>query len=193
MLQCNPLKIYRKRLSDNVGQPPPLMSYKRRLLLLMTILAKTLLTLVRSHLMTLVLLSVWHNCIILNGLYKLLNLTCEALSGLESRNIVLGDSDCSVLRDVTSNLSSALLDDEATKTTEIYILTLDHSALNALHECLNDSLYLDLLNASRLRNLVYDIGLCHSCNEIYFSLFITVCYLIFCSKKIRFGKKCPQI
>ena len=37
------------------------MSYKRILLLLMTILAKTLLTLVRSHLMTLVLLSVWHN------------------------------------------------------------------------------------------------------------------------------------
>ncbi len=28
----------------------------------MTILAKTLLTLVRRHLMTLVLLSVWHNC-----------------------------------------------------------------------------------------------------------------------------------
>ena len=34
----------------------------------MTILAKTLLTLVRRHLMTLVLLSVWHNYIILKGL-----------------------------------------------------------------------------------------------------------------------------
>jgi hypothetical protein len=31
----------------------------------MTVLAKTLLTLVRRHLMTLVLLSVWHNCNIL--------------------------------------------------------------------------------------------------------------------------------
>ena len=35
--------------------------YQRRLLLLVTILAKTLLTLVRGHLMALVLLSVWHN------------------------------------------------------------------------------------------------------------------------------------
>ena len=34
---------------------------KEKLLLLMTILAKTLLALVRRHLMTLVLLSVWHN------------------------------------------------------------------------------------------------------------------------------------
>ena len=33
----------------------------------MTILAKTLLTLVRRHLMTLVLLSVWHSLIVLIG------------------------------------------------------------------------------------------------------------------------------
>jgi hypothetical protein len=38
------------------------MSLKKLLLLLMTILAQTLLTLVCRHLVSLVLLSVWHNC-----------------------------------------------------------------------------------------------------------------------------------
>ena len=41
---------------------------KQILLLLVAVLTQTLLTLVRSHLMTLVLLSVWHNFIILKGL-----------------------------------------------------------------------------------------------------------------------------
>ena len=38
------------------------------LLLLVTVLTQTLLTLVRSHLVTLMLLSVWHSC---NDLYGL--------------------------------------------------------------------------------------------------------------------------
>ena len=63
----------------------------------MTILAKTLLTLVRRHLMTLVLLSVWHNCYYLRFVNFLLYLTCKALSGLESGDTVLGNSDSGVL------------------------------------------------------------------------------------------------
>ena len=45
----------------------------------MTILAKTLLTLVRRHLMTLVLLSVWHNYNVLR--FYLFYLVREALRG----------------------------------------------------------------------------------------------------------------
>ena len=143
----------------------------------MTILAKTLLTLVRRHLMTLVLLSVWHNC---NTIYRLnvcivalgssplsnrlmfadpsvyypryvvgtlLNLACEALRWLESWDVVLRDGDSSILRDITSDLHSALLDDEAAEATKIYVLTINHCVLNALHESLYDSLNLNLLNA----------------------------------------------
>ena len=63
----------------------------------MTILAKTLLTLVRRHLMTLVLLSVWHNCYYLRVVNCLFYLTCKALSGLECGDTVLRNSDSGVL------------------------------------------------------------------------------------------------
>ena len=64
----------------------------------MTVLTKTLLTLVRSHLMTLVLLSVWHSLICFNWLLSvLLNLCNKALSGLKCGDVVLGDGDGSVL------------------------------------------------------------------------------------------------
>ena len=93
------------------------------LLLLVTVLTQTLLALVRSHLVTLVLLSVWHSFYYFIGLL-LLNFRCKRLCRLECRNVVCRDCDSCILRDVTSNLLSTLLDDERAKTTKIYILLL---------------------------------------------------------------------
>ncbi len=52
----------------------------------MTILAQSLLTLVSSHLVALLFLSVWHNTKIL--IIKLLHHLNKTLGGLESRNVV---------------------------------------------------------------------------------------------------------
>jgi len=92
---------------------------------------------------------------------QLFYLGCEALSGLESRNVVLGDRDGRVLRDVTSHLRCALLDDEATKTTEVYVLAVLQRALHAIHESLYDGHNLHLLNAGAFCDFAYDICLSH--------------------------------
>ncbi len=86
------------------------------LLALMAILSKSLLALVRRHLVSLMLLSVGHSYLVLvnnSGCYcvmclarhrdsrlatGLLDLVHEHLSGLEGRNLVLGDDDGRVLR-----------------------------------------------------------------------------------------------
>ena len=97
---------------------------------------------------------------------QLFYLGCEALSGLESRNVVLGDRDGRVLRDVTSHLRCTLLDDEATKTTEIINVTVYERTLHAVHEGLNASHNLHLLHAGVFSDFAYDICLSH----IYFVL-----------------------
>ena len=45
---------------------------------------------------------------------------------------MLWDSDSGVLRDVASNLHSTLLDDEATETTQVNVLTIYHSVKDAM-------------------------------------------------------------
>ena len=92
---------------------------------------------------------------------QLFYLGCEALCGLESRNVVLGNGDGGVLRDVASYLLSALLYDEATKTTEVNVLAVLQRALNALHKGLNDGHHLDLLYAGALSDFANDICLSH--------------------------------
>ena len=128
----------------------------------MPVLAKTFFTLVGSHLVTLMLLSVRHNLKILEVLgFILLHLRCEALCGLESRNVVFGNGDRRILRDVAGNLLGALLHDEAAETTEIHVILLGERRLDALHESLDDSLHLHLLNAGAFSDFAYDICLCH--------------------------------
>ena len=61
-----------------------------QLLLLMPILTQSLLTLVRSHLMSLVLFSVRHLCM----LFKFVD---KHFSGLECRDVMLRDDDSRVL------------------------------------------------------------------------------------------------
>ena len=129
----------------------------------MTVLAKTFFTLVGSHLVTLMLLSVRHNLKILEVLgFILLHLRCEALCGLESGDVVFGNGDRRVLRDVAGNLLGALLHDEAAETTEIHVIFLGERRLDALHESLDDSLHLHFLDAGAFCDFAYDICLCHS-------------------------------
>ena len=65
-----------------------------------------------------------------------LHLHSESLCRLECGDVVLGNDDGSILRDVTSGLLGSLLQDEATKTTEVYILFLNQRLLNYFHESL---------------------------------------------------------
>ena len=83
----------------------------------MPVLAQTLLTLVRGHLMPLVLFSVWHNSRDLK--LVLLDGSNENLGRLERGNVVLRDGHGGSLGDVARSLLSPMLDDEAAETTEV--------------------------------------------------------------------------
>ena len=99
---------------------------EKLLSLLVSILAKTLLTLVRRHFVSLMLLSVWHNKLGLKNYIDklLLYFVYEYLSRLESWDVVSWNCHSSVLSNVSSSLLSSVLDDEATESTEIYWVTL---------------------------------------------------------------------
>ena len=82
---------FKTKEADQLGQPlfSRLLKWQtlRELLsLLVSILAKTLLTLVRSHLMPLMLLSVWHNVKDLNYIYRYYFFTSltKTLAGLNA-------------------------------------------------------------------------------------------------------------
>ena len=93
----------------------------------MTILAQSLLTLVSSHLVALLLLSVRHNskwCFICLMCLLLLHLVNKALRRLESREVMSLNDQRRVLRDVTASLLRTVLHDEAAKAAEIDVLLL---------------------------------------------------------------------
>ena len=69
--------------------------------------------------------------------FLLLNLLHENFGGLESWDFVLWDDDSGLLRDVPGNLLRTSLNDEATKTSQINVLTLGERVLYGLHEFLN--------------------------------------------------------
>ena len=66
-----------------------------------------------------------------------LHLLHEHLSGLEGGNLVLGNDDSLVLRDVASGLLRTSLHDEATKATKIHVFTIGERILHDVHEFLN--------------------------------------------------------
>ena len=79
---------------------------------------------------------------------------------------MLGNGDGGVLRDVAGHLRCALLDDEAAETAQVYIIIIGQRSLDALHESLDDCLYLHLLNAGALSDFAYDICLGHISYDI---------------------------
>ena len=131
----------------------------------MSVLAQAFLTLVRSHLVSLMLLSVRHNYVILK-VFEFANLGHESLGGLESRDVVGGDHDGGVLGDVTRGLLRTGLDGKATEATEIHILALGEGILHAFHEAFNNILHFDSFDASAFCDFVYDFSLCHNFIDI---------------------------
>ena len=139
----------------------------------MTILSQSFFTLVSRHFMTLMLLSVWHSGKILwiNTLFILLflHVHCESLCRLERGDVVLGNDNGCVLRNIASSLLCSLLQDEATEATQIYILLLDERLLNNLHKSLYALQCLGFVNTCLFANLVYNFRFCH-----FFIIFLSL-------------------
>ena len=66
--------------------------------------------------------------------YRILYKEGQIVSEKESGDVVLGNYDSSILRDVTSSLLCSLLQDEAAESAEVYWVALYKRSLNALHE-----------------------------------------------------------
>ena len=91
----------------------------------MSVLAQAFLTLVRSHLVSLVLLSVRHSYEFLKGFLVLLaHFHHEGLGRLECGNVVGGNHDRRVLGNIAGRFLRAGLDREAAEAAEIDILTI---------------------------------------------------------------------
>jgi len=126
----------------------------------MSILTQAFLTLVRSHLMSLMLLSVRHNNIVLKG-FLLADLGDERLGGFERGNVVSRDDDGRIFRDVASGLLGTGLHREATEATKIDVFTVGQGILDAFHEAFNDALHFKALYASAFSDFINDFSLCH--------------------------------
>ena len=132
----------------------------------MSVLTQAFLTLVRSHLMSLVLLSVRHNTIVLNG-FLLAHLGNERLGRFESGNVVVRDHDGRVLGNIACGLLGAGLHGKATKTTEIDVLALGEGILNAFHEAFYNALHFKALDASAFSDFIYDFSFSHFIIRLY--------------------------
>lgn len=96
----------------------------------MAILTQTLFTFVRRHLMPLSFLSARHNL----GLYVFLNAGQERFGRFERGNVVGGNFDRRILRNIAARLLGAGLDDEAAKASQINVLTGNHVVFDNIHE-----------------------------------------------------------
>lgn len=77
----------------------------------------------------------------------------EAVSGFECWNIVSWNNESGVLADVTGGFLRSLLDDEASESTEIYILAVCEAVLYHGHKLFNDGNNSSLVNAGCLCDL----------------------------------------
>lgn len=82
-------------------------------------------------------------------------------SGLERRNLVLGNDDGGVLGDVACSFGCASLHNKTSKATEKDILSAGERILYNSHELLNHGEHGSLLDAGRTGNLVHYISFCH--------------------------------
>lgn len=91
-------------------------------LLLMPVFPQTLLAFVGSHLMPFSLFSAWH-ILLLNVRF---NLCYESLGWFEGRDVVSGNNNGGILRNIPGRLLCAFLHNEAAKTSEINIIAGNH-------------------------------------------------------------------
>ena len=140
------------------------------LLALMAVLAQALLALVRSHLVALLLFSVWHNerILMVNYLFVdlllvLYHLGDEALAGFEGRQVVGLNNQRCVLRDVACCFLGTVLDDEASESAQVDVFLVDSQAgADFVHQGLDGSGHFRLSDACPLCDRVDNFCLSHN-------------------------------
>ncbi len=90
-----------------------------------------------------------------------LYLVHEHASGLECGNLVLGNDDGGVFRNISCCLLATGLHNEAAETTEIHIFAARERLFYDFHEVLDSSEYSGFFNTGGLRNFVDDVGFSH--------------------------------
>lgn len=74
---------------------------------------------------------------------------------------MFGDDDGGILRDVASGLLGANLDDEASESAQIDVLTMREGVLHGLHELLDGFEHIGLVDSGRLGDLVDNVSFSH--------------------------------
>lgn len=92
---------------------------------------------------------------------RLLDLVGERLRGLERGDVVLGNYDRCILRNISRRLLRALLQNETAETSQIDIFLPCKRLFDRLHECFHRSKNRGIVNASLLCNLPYNICFGH--------------------------------
>lgn len=92
---------------------------------------------------------------------SLFDLIGERLRGLESGNVVLGNNDRRILRNVTCRFLCTLLQNETAETSQIDIILPCKRLFDRLHECFDGSKDGGIVNTSLLGNLPYNICFGH--------------------------------
>ena len=151
----------------------------------MTVLAQTFLPLVRSHLMTLMLLSVRHSCKF-NGLTLSLDpvrpyftFAAKLLAGLNAGMSCAGIVIVVFFEILRATFVARFLTMKLPKPRRYTLFFFLQRSLDALHESLDNGLYLYLLGTGAFGDLVYDICFCHSCKKLRVNMLIPF-YPCFC-------------
>ena len=92
---------------------------------------------------------------------RLLDLVGERLRGLERGDVVLGNDDRCILRNISRRLLRALLQNETAETSQIDIFLPCKRLFDRLHECFDGSKDGGIVNTSLLGNLPYNICFGH--------------------------------
>ena len=130
----------------------------------MSVLSESFFALVRIHFRTFTFFSARHNekilmfdlfCVLLNSFH-------EIFAGLESGDIVSLDRDGFILGNVTGGLLSSVFYDETAETSQINVLTINHSFLHSFHESFDDGLHAIFLITSAIGNFINDFCFSHN-------------------------------
>ena len=92
---------------------------------------------------------------------SLLDLIGKRLRGLKSGNVVLGNNDRRILRNVTCCFLCTLLQNETAETSQIDIIFPGKRLFDRLHECFYRSKDGSIVNTGLLGNLPYNICFGH--------------------------------
>ena len=96
-------------------------------------------------------------------LVAVLDLVNEDLSRLEAGDVVLIDHDGSIARDISGDFLLSFLVDEASKATDVDILSARHRRFNNTEECFHGCRNIGLVNSGFFSDLGDYVCLGHGC------------------------------